>query len=210
MTIAITQKDKRGTSNRGYSRNIAALGKFNSNTQRYEYVQSKSGKTFPDNFLEVENATAGKYVLYTKYILQGKNSDSGVVSIYSMSPAMIAEAQNISPDKFLNDIMYDHASKNPRRKNMEGPNDWLCSDILLNAGGFSYFVANSDSKRYGVTINESDYNDRRLVLQGKYRGCSVAKEEVIAGKPCIVVAELQETNFPSSITNPTPTVVPLQ
>lgn len=35
MTIAITQKDKRGTSNRGYSRNIAALGRFNSNTQRY-------------------------------------------------------------------------------------------------------------------------------------------------------------------------------
>ena len=150
-------------------------------------------------------------MLYTKYILQGKSSDSGVVSIYSMSPAMIAEAQNISPDKFLNDIMYDHASKNPRRKNMEGPNDWLCSDILLNAGGFSYFVANSDSpKKYGVTINESEYTDRRLVLQGKYRGCSTAKEEVSAGKPCIVVAELQETNFPSSITNPAPTVVPMQ
>ena len=109
--------------------------------------------------------------------------------------------------------MYDHASKNPRKKILQGPNDWLCSDILLNQGGFSYFVANVDSSspnKYGVTIQQADYTDKRLVLQGKYRGQPVSIEEVSAGKPCIIVAELQSENFPSSITNPTPTVTPMK
>ena len=142
----------------GYSRNYAALGKWDENAQCYRYVKSKSSKNFPDNFLEVEGAESGKYVLYTKYLWsRNRNSGSGVVSVYSLSPASITEAK-VSSDKFLNDIMFDHASRNPRRKNLQGPNDWLCSDILLNSGGFSYFVANVDQSspsKYGVTVQEA-------------------------------------------------------
>lgn len=74
--------------------------------------------------------------------------------------------------------MYDHAVKNPKKKTLQNPNDWVCSDILLNQGGFSYFVANIDNNsksRLGVTVNESEYTDRRLVLQPPYRGNSVVK-----------------------------------
>ena len=36
------------------------------------------------------------------------------------------------------------------------------------------------------------------------------EEEVCAGKPFVAVAELLSANFPQSISNPTPKVVPLQ
>lgn len=158
MTIAITQPDKRGTAKSGFSRNFAALGKWDDNTQSYRYVQSMSGKSFADNFLEVERADAGKYVLYTKYLWNGVKSGQGVVSAYSLDPVAIKDCQSTTPDKFLSDIMYDHASKNPKKRALDGSNDWLCSDILLNEGGFSYFVANVDQsspRKYGITLNEA-------------------------------------------------------
>jgi hypothetical protein len=40
---------------RGYSRSFMALGKLNPETGKYQYVQSNSAKTFPDNYLELEN-----------------------------------------------------------------------------------------------------------------------------------------------------------
>ena len=131
MTVAITQPDKRGTSKSGFSRNFAALGKWDENSKRYRYVKSMSSKTFADNFLEVERAETGKYVLYTKYFWNGVKSGSGVVSAYSLDPVAIKDCKGVTPDQFLSDIMYDHASQNPKRRNLDG-NDWLCSDILLN------------------------------------------------------------------------------
>ena len=53
MTIAITQANKRGTNNDSYSRNYAALGKWDEGTQQYKYISTKSSKNFSDNFLEV-------------------------------------------------------------------------------------------------------------------------------------------------------------
>ena len=120
MTIAVTQPDKRGTSKSGFSRNFAALGKWDDNTQRYQYVTSMSSKTFADNFLEVERATAGKYVLYTKYLWDGVKTGSGVISAYSLDPVAITDCKNVAADKFLSDIMYDHARKNPKKKNIDG------------------------------------------------------------------------------------------
>ena len=145
MTIAITQPSKRGTSFKSYSRNYAALGKWDENTQSYQYVKTKSSKSFSDNFLEVENAGTGKYMLYTKYLCtQSHSSMPGVVSVYSMSPAAIQNGTSVTPDNFLSQIMYDHASRNPNKKIIEGQNDWVCSEVLLNDGGFSYFVMNVD------------------------------------------------------------------
>ena len=93
----------------------------------------------------------------------------------------------------MKQIFYDHASKNSRKKNLQGPNDWLCSDILLNEGGFSYFVANLDASspnKLGVTLQESEYTDRRLFLIPPHKNCQILKEEVTGGKPFVVVAEL--------------------
>lgn len=56
MTIAITQPNKRGTSMDRYSRNFAALGRWDENSNTYKYVKTKSSKNFADNFLEVEGA----------------------------------------------------------------------------------------------------------------------------------------------------------
>ena len=102
----------------------------------------------------------------------------GTVSVYSLAPVAIKEAKGISSESFLKQIMYDHASKNPRKKPLQNPNDWICSDMLLNDGGFSYFVANIDQgsrSRLGVTLNENEYSDKRLVLQPPHKGCSVLK-----------------------------------
>lgn len=105
-------------------------------------------------------------MLYTKYLWnRGKDVDTAVVSVYSLSPAAVCESTRTSPDNFLRDIMYDHGSKNSRRKQLQNSNDWISTDILLNQGGFSYFVANIDQQskaKLAVTIQESEYTDKRL------------------------------------------------
>jgi hypothetical protein len=44
----------------------------------------------------------------------------------------------------------DHASRNPKKRNINEKGDWICNDMLLNNGGFGYVVVHlqdgSDSK----------------------------------------------------------------
>jgi len=97
LTIAITQPSKRGTTISSYSRNYAALGKWDEQYKCYRYVQSKTSKNFPDNFIEVERATTGKYCLYTKYLLNRELTVSkGSVSAYSLAPVAIKDAKGIT------------------------------------------------------------------------------------------------------------------
>jgi hypothetical protein len=78
-----------------------------------------------------------------------------VVSSYSANPTHIAEyTGKITPENFLSQIFYDHASKNSKRRVITD-NDWLCSDMLLSRGGFSYLVVNVESgskTKLGVTV----------------------------------------------------------
>lgn len=130
-------------------------------------------------------------MLYVKYLWSGGVSkNTAVVSVYSLSPATVSETQIIAPEDFLNQIFFDHAKTNPKKKNLNNT-DWVCSDILLNDGGFSYFVANLEppsTSKLGVTVQESDYTERRLVLQHPFRGIQQSRHEVNPGKPFVVVA----------------------
>jgi hypothetical protein len=64
------------------------LGKLDPQTNKYVYINSNSNKSFPDNFLEVQDIEPGKYRLYARYIWNnGKGINTGVVSTYS--PAKI-------------------------------------------------------------------------------------------------------------------------
>lgn len=57
VTLALTQENLRGKDStieeRGYSRSFLALGKLNNSTGKYEYIQSNSARTFPDNYMEL-------------------------------------------------------------------------------------------------------------------------------------------------------------
>lgn len=89
-----------------------------------------------DNYLEVTAASTGKYVLYVNYLWLNKIKNSAVVSIYSVSPAHIVELKDkISPQDFLRQIYYDHATKNQKKKFLSDKgdkSDWFCSELLLS------------------------------------------------------------------------------
>ncbi len=61
-------------------------------------MRSNSDKKFSDNYLEVKNAAAGKYMLYAKYFWSGGVSkNTTVVSVYSLSAATVTETQIMAP-----------------------------------------------------------------------------------------------------------------
>ena len=159
-TYAVTQSNKRGTT-KEYSRSFLALGKWDDQSSTYKFVKSCSDKRMADNYLELKGASPGKYVLYVKYLWGGGATNKAVVSIYSESLAQVSEFKGgINSQTFLNQIFYDHASKNSKLRKINEKGDWVCSDILLNEGGFTYFVANvnkGSSMKLGVTLSEAQY-----------------------------------------------------
>jgi hypothetical protein len=81
-----------------------------------------------------------------KYLWNNGNEQNKVtLSTYSVAPVVLKESTADS-NQFLSEIFYDHASKNPKKKVLSNPNDWICSDMLLNSGAFGYVVVNLDSK----------------------------------------------------------------
>lgn len=96
--------------------------------------------------MELNGVEPGKYILYSKYLWNnGNQQNKATLSAYSAAPATIQQA-SLSPSKFLEEIFYDHASQNAKRKNLPNSGDWVCNDILLNNGGFGYIVVNVDPK----------------------------------------------------------------
>lgn len=68
------------------------LGKLDPQTNKYIYINSNSNKSFPDNFLEVQDIEAGKYRLYARYLWNnGRGTNPAVVSAYSPSKISIIE-----------------------------------------------------------------------------------------------------------------------
>jgi len=98
--------------------------------------------------------------MYSKYLWNnGKKSNVSTVSAYSPSATNLKEIDSSNYPNFLKDIFYDHALKNNTKKKVlnSGPSDWICSDMLLNGGGFGYLVVNLDSSsgsKLGVELNE--------------------------------------------------------
>ena len=88
MTFAATQPSRRASS-LAYSRSYLALGKWDDSSKCYKYVKSASNNSFPDNYLEVKQATAGKYVLYAKFLWNTGAAGRAVISAYSVSPAQL-------------------------------------------------------------------------------------------------------------------------
>lgn len=85
-------------------------------------------------------------MLYSKYLWNnGNEKNKATLSAYSAVPATINPTSQ-NPEKFLEEIFYDHASQNTKKKNLSNPGDWVCNDMLLNNGGFGYMVVNLDEK----------------------------------------------------------------
>lgn len=155
-----------------------ALGKLNPTTNKYEYIHSNSAKTFPDNYLEVENAEPGKYLLYAKYLWHNEAENEATVSAYSPAATLIKEHKDLTSSDFLSQIFYSHAAKNSKKKVLNSsPQEWICSDMLLNNGGFGYLVVHLDPEsknKLGVELDEgyafcylASIYKRRSVLKGK-------------------------------------------
>jgi len=135
VTFAVTQANKRGAAMGAYSRSYLALGKWDESSKTYKYVKGSSDRILPDNYLEVSSATEGKYVLYVNYLWANKSKNIAVVSIYSVSPAHIVELKDgLSPQLFLKQIYFDHATKNQKKQiiSEKGDGDWACSEVLVN------------------------------------------------------------------------------
>ena len=80
----------------------------------------------------------------------------------------------------------NHARRNPKKQILNDvPEEWVCSDFLLNHGGFGYLAFHLDKdskKKIGIDLNEQEYTDRRLVLKKPYKGKGNIKTMVEPGK----------------------------
>ena len=84
-------------------------------------------------------------MLHVKYLWNnGSPQNRATITAYSAAPAVI-NPSTIDAKQFLREIFFDHASKNQKKKNLNNPGDWICSDLLLNGGAFGYVVVNLDA-----------------------------------------------------------------
>lgn len=84
--------------------------------------------------------------------------DKASFCLYSPGKSTLIKSKQSNHDKFLYKTFLDHARKNSKRQVLsENPLEWVCSDFLLNKGGYGYlaFHLDENSKRkIGVELNE--------------------------------------------------------
>lgn len=76
--------------------------------------------------------------------------DNATFFVYSPGKSTLKLSSQSTHDKFLYKTFLDHARKNPKRQVLnENPLEWVCSDFLLNKGGYGYlaFHLDENSKR---------------------------------------------------------------
>ena len=87
-----------------------------------------------------------------------KPVEKGTISMYTESVSSIKKSSQSSHDQYLFKTFLDHARKNAKKQIMcESPQDWVCSEFLLNKSGYGYLAIHLDeksTKKIGVEINE--------------------------------------------------------
>lgn len=176
----------------------------------YKYVASASSRNFSELSLEVPNDGPAKYVAFAKIDWINTNPDDASFSIYSSAKSTLKKSKQSAHDKFLFKTFLDHARKNPKKQVLsDSPEEWICSDFLMNNGGYGYlaFHLDENSKRkVGVEINEKEYTDRRLILKKPYKGQGTIKTMVEPGKELIILYRMKSQNYPSNLTLPNPKI----
>lgn len=176
----------------------------------YKYVASTSSRNFSELALELPNLEPGKYTAFTKFDWIDVTPDKATFSVYTPVRTTLKKSKQTNHDKFLFKTFLDHARKNKKKQMLnDSPEEWICSDFLMNNGGYGYlaFHLDENSKRkIGVEINEKDYTDRRLVLKRPYKGQGNIKTMVEPGKELIILYRLKSQNYPSNMTLPNPKI----
>ena len=87
-----------------------------------------------------------------------KQMDNGTFCIYSDGKASLKKSKQSNHEKFLYKTFLDHARRNPKKQVLsEQPLEWICSDFLLNKGGYGYLAVHLDEKsqrKIGIELNE--------------------------------------------------------
>lgn len=79
------------------------------------------------------------------WILQAE--DKATFSLYSGGKSTLKKSKQSAHDKFLYKTFLDHARKNEKKQILsESPNEWVCSDFLMNHGGYGYMAFHLDEK----------------------------------------------------------------
>ena len=83
--------------------------------------------------------------------------DQATFSLYGSGKSTLKKSSQSKHDKFLYKTFLDHARKNEKRQVLsENPQEWICSDFLLNKGGYGYLAFHLDEKserKIGVELN---------------------------------------------------------
>ena len=160
--------------------------------------------------MEVPNEEIGKYVAFTKIDWIDTNPDHGAFSLYSSAKSTLKKSKQSNHDKFLYKTFLDHARKNSKKQILnDSPEEWVCSDFLMNQGGYGYLAFHLDEaskRKIGVELNEKEFTDRRLVLKKPYKGQGNIKTMVEPGKELIILYRLKSQNYPTNMSLPNPKI----
>ena len=84
--------------------------------------------------------------------------DNGTFSLYTDGKSTLKKSKQSTHDKFLYKTLLDHARKNEKRQTLnQNPLEWVCSDFLLNKGGYGYLAIHLDEKskrKIGIELDE--------------------------------------------------------
>ena len=73
--------------------------------------------------------------------------DNATFSVYSPGKSTLKKSSQSTHSQFLYQTFLDHARKNQKRQVLnQNPLEWICSDFLLNNGGYGYLAFHLDEK----------------------------------------------------------------
>lgn len=93
--------------------------------------------------MNLSNLPAGKYVVYAKANWLNGEKETACVSVYGDAPIHLSPTRQWNHKQFVFKVFLDHARSNPK-KQMIGPKDWVCSDLLLSECGYGYLAFHID------------------------------------------------------------------
>lgn len=95
---------------------------------------------------------------FAKIDWHDRQMEEATFSVYSSGKTTLKKSKQSNHDKFLYKTFLDHARKNEKKQVLsENPYEWVCSDFLLNKGGYGYLAFHLDEKskkKIGVELNE--------------------------------------------------------
>lgn len=71
--------------------------------------------------------------------------ETATISFYTESKVILKKSSKFNHDQFLYKVFLDHARNNPKKQLLsESPQEWICSEFLLNKSGYGYLAVHLD------------------------------------------------------------------